>query len=102
MNEDPTRPIAAADRPALDKLDDRQRRQLIRVGVLVGIALLVVTFIFSNTRQVRVSFIIFSAHTSLIWVIVTSLVLGFAAGWLLPGLIRRRWANRRAQREHAG
>ncbi len=99
MNEDPTRPISTGDRYSFEKLDDRQRKQLTRVAVLVGIALLIVTFIFSNTRQVRVSFIIFSAHTSLIWVIVTSLVLGFVAGWLLPGVIRRRRANRKAERE---
>ncbi len=75
-------------------LDERQRKQLIRVGVLVGIALLIVTFIFSNTRQVRVSFVFFSTTSSLIWVIVSSLILGFIAGWLLPGQIRR-WRARR-------
>lgn len=76
-------------------LDERQRKQLIRVGVLVLVALLVVTFIFRNTRQVRVSFVFFSTTSSLIWVIISSLVLGFIAGWLLPGQVRRWRARRR-------
>jgi len=80
-------------------LDERQRKQLIRVGVLVVVALLVVTFIFRNTRQVRVSFVFFSTTSSLIWVIVSSLVLGFIAGWLLPGQIRRWRSRRRAAAE---
>lgn len=101
MNEEPTRPMSTGGQSRFENLDDRQRKQLIRVGVLVGIALLIVTFIFSNTRQVSISFIIFTAEASLIWVIVTSLLLGFVAGWLLPGLIRRRWANRKAAKDGA-
>lgn len=103
-HEQPTKPMDGGTPPpssAFERLDDRQRKQLIRVGVLVLIALLIVTFIFSNTRQVSVSFIIFRAEASLIWVIITSLVMGFVAGWLLPGMIRRRWANRRAAKAAA-
>ncbi len=81
-----------------DGLDDRQKRQLIRVGVLVVVALLLVTFIFRNTRDVKVSFVFFTTTSSLIWVIVSSLVLGFLAGWLLPGQIRRYRASRKAKR----
>lgn len=96
MNDDPTRPMPPPGKSRFENLDDRQRRQLIRVGLLVFVALLIVTFIFSNTRQVPVSFIIFKVTASLIWVIIIALVLGFIAGWLVPGMIRRRWANRRA------
>lgn len=86
MNDEPTRVMASGEP---EGLDDKQRRQLIRVGVLVVVALLLVTFIFRNTRQVRVSFIFFSTTSSLIWVIISSLILGFIAGWLLPGQIKR-------------
>lgn len=79
-------------------LDERQKRQLIRVGVLVVVALLLVTFIFKNTKKVDVSFIFFTANSSLIWVIVSSLVLGYLAGWLLPGQVKRYRANRKAKR----
>jgi uncharacterized integral membrane protein len=81
-----------------DGLDERQKRQLIRVGVLVVVALLLITFIFRNTRDVKVSFVFFTATSSLIWVIVSSLILGFLAGWLLPGQIRRYRASRKAKR----
>lgn len=79
-----------------DGLDDRQRKQLIRVGVLVVVGLLLVAFIFRNTRQVPVSFIFFTTRSSLIWVIFSSMVLGFVAGWLLPGQIRRYRDRRRS------
>ena len=80
-----------------DGLDERQKRQLIRVGVLVVVALLLVTFIFRNTRDVKVSFVFFTTTSSLIWVIVSSLILGFLAGWLLPGQIKRYRASRKAK-----
>lgn len=80
-----------------DGLDERQKRQLTRVGVLVGVAILLALFIFRNTRDVKVSFVFFTATSSLIWVIVSSLILGFLAGWLLPGQIRRYRASRKAK-----
>ena len=80
-------------------LDARQKRQLTRVGVLVAVGILLVLFIFRNTRDVKVSFVFFTATSSLIWVIVCSLVLGFLAGWLLPGQIRRYRARRRNRQE---
>lgn len=81
-----------------DGLDERQKRQLARVGVLVVVGLLLVTFIFRNTRDVKVSFVFFTTTSSLIWVIVSSLVLGFLAGWLLPGQIKRYRTSRKAKR----
>ena len=47
-----------------DGLDERQKRQLIRVGVLVVVALLLVTFIFRNTRDVKVSFVSYTDSVS--------------------------------------
>lgn len=84
-------------RPPGDGLDERQKKQLVRIGVLVAVALLLVTFIFRNTRDVRVSFVFFTTTSSLIWVIVSSLVLGYLAGWLLPGQIRRYRARRKTR-----
>ncbi len=95
--EGPTEVLPGTAQPDPDGLDDRQRRQLIRVGVLVIVAILLVTFIFRNTREVRVSFVFFTTTSSLIWVIVSSLILGFLAGWLLPPQIRRYRARRRAK-----
>jgi uncharacterized integral membrane protein len=83
--------------PPGDGLDERKRRQLTRVGVLVVVGILLVMFIFRNTRDVKVSFVFFTATSSLIWVIISSLILGFLSGWLLPGQIRRYRANRKAK-----
>jgi len=87
--------------PPGDGLDERQRRQLIRVGVLVVVGILLVTFIFRNTRDVKVSFVFFTTTSSLIWVIISSLVLGFLSGWLLPGQVRRYRAKRKANKQGA-
>jgi uncharacterized integral membrane protein len=83
------------EKPRDSGLDERQRRQLIRVAVLVIVGILLVAFIFQNTRRVNVHFVVFTARSSLIWVIVLSLALGFLAGWLLPPFIRRWWGRRR-------
>jgi uncharacterized integral membrane protein len=98
---DPTTALPAAPNTDPDGLDERQRRQLVRVGVLVVIGILLVAFIFRNTRQVKVSFVFFTTTSSLIWVIVSSLVLGFLAGWLLPPQIRRYRARRAASKRSA-
>lgn len=82
-------------KPPDSGLDDRQRRQLARVVVLVVVGILLVTFIFQNTRRVHVHFVFFTAESSLIWVIVLALALGFLGGWLLPPSIRRWRARRR-------
>ncbi|HRC07654.1 MAG TPA: LapA family protein [Miltoncostaeales bacterium] len=94
MNDEPTR-VLPNQSPKPERLDEKQRQQLTRVAILVIVALLVVTFIFRNTRDVPVSFIFFTKRASLIWVIFSSLVLGFIAGWLLPGQIRRYRERRR-------
>ncbi len=94
MDDEPTRVMSNAPGQQ-DRLDEKQRRQLTRVGILVVVALLLVTFIFRNTRQVPVSFVFFTTRSSLIWVIFSSMILGFIAGWLLPGQIRRYRDRRR-------
>jgi uncharacterized integral membrane protein len=85
--------------PDGDGLDERQKKQLIRIGILVVVGILLVAFIFRNTRKVDVSFVFFSTRSSLIWVIVSSLVLGFLAGWLLPGQVKRYRQKRKAAKQ---
>ena len=93
MADDPLEPAHTG----ADGLDEKQKKQLTRVGVLVVVGILLVLFIFRNTRQVPVSFVFFTTESSLIWVIVSSLVLGFLSGWLLPPQIKRMRANRKAK-----
>lgn len=71
-------------------VDDRQRRQLITLGLLVAVAILVLAFILENRDPVKISFIVVDANTSLIWLIILSLVAGAVLGHLLGGMYRRR------------
>ena len=60
------------------------------VGGLVLIVAYIVAFIAENTKSVRVHFVFYTAHTSVIWVILLSLVIGLIGGVLVSQLTRRR------------
>jgi uncharacterized integral membrane protein len=60
------------------------------VGSLVLIAAYIVAFIAENTKSVRVHFVFYTAHTSVIWVVLLSLVIGLIGGVLVSQLTRRR------------
>ncbi len=51
-------------------------------------------FILGNTERVRVSFVLFHSRFALIWVLLVTNLLGFAAGYLIHG----RLAGRRRRR----
>ena len=62
-------------------------------GVVLGLALIVayiVAFVAENTKHVTVHFVLLSAHTSVIWLILLSLAIGLVGGLLLSQLERRR------------
>lgn len=86
--------IAERARAAADDLSPRQRRQLQRLAALVGLALVVFLFIMQNRDEVSVSFILFTANTRLIWVMILCLGAGAAAGYLAAGIVRRRRDSR--------
>ena len=67
-----------------------QPRLWLIVGGLVLIGAYVVAFIAENNKKVTVHFVLWSAHTSVIWVILLTLVIGLVAGLLLSQLVRRR------------
>ncbi|MEW6583663.1 MAG: LapA family protein [Actinomycetota bacterium] len=75
-------------------LDDRQRKQLVTLGLLVVVAILVLAFILENRKRVEVSFVVFTARTSLIWLIILSLVAGAVAGLLVERMVRRRFGRK--------
>ena len=60
------------------------------VGGLVLIVAYIVAFIAENTKSVRVHFVFYTAHTSVIWVILLALAIGLVGGLLLSQLERRR------------
>jgi uncharacterized integral membrane protein len=60
------------------------------VGALVLIVGYIVAFIAENTKSVRVHFVFYTAHTSVIWVVLLALAIGLAVGVLISQLERRR------------
>ena len=57
---------------------------LVLIGGYVG------AFIAQNNKRVTVHFVLFSAHTSVIWLMLVSLAIGLIGGMLLSQLERRR------------
>jgi uncharacterized integral membrane protein len=60
------------------------------VGGLVLIVAYIVAFIAENTKAVTVHFVVYTTHTSVIWIILLSLAIGLVGGVLLSQLERRR------------
>jgi uncharacterized integral membrane protein len=73
-----------------DARETFQPRLWLIVGGLVLIGAYVVAFIAENNKKVTVHFVLWSAHTSVIWVILLTLVIGLVGGLLLSQLVRRR------------
>jgi uncharacterized integral membrane protein len=72
-----------------------QPRLWLVVGGLVLIGAWVVAFIAENNKHVTVHFVLFSAETSVIWVMLLTLAIGLVAGLLLSQLVRRRSRKQR-------
>jgi uncharacterized integral membrane protein len=60
------------------------------VGALVLIVGYIVAFIAENTKSVRVHFVFYTAHTSVIWVVLLAVAIGLVVGVLISQLERRR------------
>jgi uncharacterized integral membrane protein len=72
-----------------------QPRLWLAVVGLVLIGAFIVAFIAENNKRVTVHFVLFSAHSSVIWVILLTLAIGVAGGLLLSQLVRRRGRKQR-------
>jgi uncharacterized integral membrane protein len=73
-----------------DKLEDWQPRLY---AILIGLVLIVayvIAFIVKNNDRISIDFVLFSASTSLIWLIILLLAIGFLGGVMLSQLYRRR------------
>ena len=78
--------------PSAPPDEDRNQSQLwVLLGGLVLVFAYIVAFVIANSDPVEISFVIFSARTSLIWLIVLSVAIGIAGGVLLSQLYRRRF-----------
>ena len=71
-----------------------QPRLWLIVGALILIGAYVVAFVAENNKHVTVHFVLVSAQTSVIWLLLLSLAIGFVAGLLVSQLERRRRRNK--------
>jgi uncharacterized integral membrane protein len=72
-------------------------------AIIIGlglIALWVIAFIVKNTDNIKVDFVLFSGHASLIWLLILLFGSGFLSGVLVSQLYRRR--SGRPAKEHGG
>jgi uncharacterized integral membrane protein len=66
--------------------------------IVAGLALIVayvVAFVAQNNKSVKVHFVLVTANTSVIWLILLSLAIGLVGGVLLSQLERRRGRKQR-------
>jgi uncharacterized integral membrane protein len=77
-----------------DARETFQPRLWLTFGALLLIVLYLVAFVAENSRSVKVHFVLFTARTSVIWLILLSLVIGLVGGLLLSQLERRRRRNK--------
>jgi uncharacterized integral membrane protein len=79
-----------------DRVSDPQTREAFQPKLwltVVALALILaylVAFIAKNDEQVEIHFVLFTAQTSVIWLILLSLAIGIVGGLLLSQLYRRR------------
>ncbi|HEX4220621.1 MAG TPA: LapA family protein [Acidimicrobiales bacterium] len=73
----------------------RQRRDIVRIVAALIIVIILVAFVVKNSEKVDVSFVFFSAHVRLIWVLLVTAILGALADRLLL------WRRRRARSDRA-
>lgn len=71
-------------------LEDWQPRLYAILIAFVLIVAWLIAFIVKNSDQVPIDFVLFSTSTSLIWLIILLLAIGFLGGVLLSQLYRRR------------
>jgi len=74
-------------------------------AILIGLVLIVawlIAFIVKNNDRIKIDFVLFSAHTALIWLIILLLAIGFVGGMLLSQLYRRRRRSGGAAEKHPG
>jgi uncharacterized integral membrane protein len=75
---------------------DWQPRLWLRLAALILIGAYLIAFVAGNDEEASVDFVLGTATTSLIWVILLALLAGLVGGVLLSQLAARRHARRSA------
>jgi uncharacterized integral membrane protein len=81
------------------ELEDWQPRLYAILISLVLIVAWLIAFIVKNNDKISIDFVLFSAHTRLIWLIILLLAIGFLGGVLASQLYRRRRRLSSAERD---
>jgi len=69
---------------------DREWPLWLALGLLAGVVAYVISFVIENSKRVTIHWVFASSHSSVIWLIVVTLLIGLAAGLLISLLYRRR------------
>ena len=83
-------------------IEDWQPRLYAMLIGLVLIGVYVIAFIIKNSDKVTIDFVLLSERTSLIWLIILLLAIGFLGGVLLSQLYRRRGRSGGRAEKHRG
>ena len=67
-------------------------RDVARIVAVVVLVALLVAFVVDNSQTVKVGFVFFQAHVSLIWALLIAVILGMAIDRLVIYLMGRRRA----------
>ena len=87
---------------------DRLRRHGHRTGLyalaftLVALLVVLIALVVANTRQVKLSWVAGSGHASLVWIILSSAVLGWLLGIVTSVVFRLRTRRRRSPTGNRG
>jgi uncharacterized integral membrane protein len=82
--------------PTAEARGDRLRRHGRRTGLyiwavaLVALLVVLIALVIANTRQVKLSWVVGTSHTSLVWIILAAAVLGWLLGILTSEVFRLR------------
>ena len=69
---------------------EREWRLWLGLGLLALVVAYVIAFVIKNSKSVKIHWVVGSSHSSVIWLIVVSFLIGMAVGVLLSWLYRRR------------
>ena len=87
--------------PPAETRGDRLRRRGRHTGLytwafgLVALLVLLIALVVANTRQVKLSWVVGTGHTSLVWIILAAAVLGWLLGIVTSVVFRLRTRRRR-------
>ncbi len=91
--------MAREDQEHLRALQKERQARVAKVVVALAIAVILMLFIIFNSKASRVSFVFFTGHPPLIWVMFACAVLGGILGYLVGRPGRQVTLHRRARQD---